>query len=115
LFSLKDQSLELLYLEGNNELYCWQRDYIQPFFEVNYFSASDTCSDIDDNEDFDADGISNRNELNNGTDPTQKNTQPITEQPESNSGGGSMSCFLLLLIISVRCMQGKKKIGLMFN
>ena len=54
---------------ANTNLYCWQKSYFTNRYTNNVFFSDDACDPSDDDNDFDNDGISNINEINNGGNP----------------------------------------------
>ncbi len=62
--------LQTLDLNGNIDVPCWQLDYVEIFGSLQSWNRPTTCDNsIDENNDFDGDNLSNRSELNNGTNP----------------------------------------------
>ncbi|NMP16383.1 zinc-dependent metalloprotease family protein [Thalassotalea sp. Y01] len=53
----------------NNPVYCWQVDYLQNFEDVYAIDLPVDCDDTTEYDDYDMDGTSNRDELNNNTNP----------------------------------------------
>ena len=58
------------------EFYCWQADYLRgiPEYYGNVYNFS--CDSTQDEEDFDGDGVSNRGELNRGSNPIENDNAP---------------------------------------
>ncbi|WP_371189105.1 reprolysin-like metallopeptidase [Thalassotalea maritima] len=55
---------------ANNPVYCWQQQYLQQFANIEQLVMSNSCSQSQDNNDYDYDGVSNIEELNQNSDPT---------------------------------------------
>ncbi len=95
LFLIAKTKLKELYLSENNNIYCWQQDYIQKYISLDKFEKSNQCSVLDDASDFDNDGISNDTELKQGDDPTTFNAI-INKKNES---GGVFDYFTIFLLL----------------
>lgn len=60
-------------------------------------------------QDNDNDGSSNLTEFQAGTDPNSSNSVPdAPETPDSNSGGGSITLFCMLLVLTLALIRRKK-------
>lgn len=63
-----NENWHLVKLFGSEQIYCWQIDYFSMFESANYFEFSN-CDDSQDEQDYDGDGQSNRQELDAGHRP----------------------------------------------
>jgi len=96
LFDLTNKSLEYLFVAGNDEIFCWQLDYLSAFISELEVNRTEECDISDDFNDFDLDGLSNREELNQNRNPVKKNQ---FETPSADSSGGGSFCRVLVLAI----------------
>lgn len=69
-------TLEFISLRGNDNIDCWQLDHLATGDSVWHLNRPQDCDTSRDREDFDGDGIDNREELDRGTDPTVANDTP---------------------------------------
>ena len=69
-------ALEFVSLRGNDNIHCWQLDHLATGANIWHLNRPEHCDTSHDQADFDADGISNREELDQGTDPTIANDAP---------------------------------------
>ncbi|WP_286232502.1 Calx-beta domain-containing protein [Thalassotalea sediminis] len=67
---------QVVNFSGVNEIKCWQQDYVKNYLTVITFTASANCSSTEDTQDFDGDGVSNRNEIDSGSYPIYHNNEP---------------------------------------
>lgn len=65
-----------LNFSGANAIYCWQLDYIDNRFNAEFVTRPNICSTSTDANDFDSDGMSNRDEIDNGSNPVYHNSLP---------------------------------------
>ncbi|GHF92302.1 Calx-beta domain-containing protein [Thalassotalea marina] len=61
---------------GAENVYCWQLDHIERYFVFESISRPISCNASQDSFDFDQDGITNRLELTNGTNPVFSSSLP---------------------------------------
>lgn len=100
IFGLVNHVLVNLDISDNDELFCWQQDYLQKFVANLELTKSTSCDNADDTNDFDSDGISNRQELNQNSNPIVKNQ--IESSDSSSSGGGTMVIWSIALLFMKR-------------
>jgi len=97
LFGLFDEKLTSVDLSENDDIYCWQKDFLNMKVDDQSVVFSPGCSSLDDNNDFDEDGRSNRQEINEGTDPTVFNSEVVEPESIAESGGGSVGIIGIFL------------------
>ncbi|MDO6446908.1 Calx-beta domain-containing protein [Colwellia sp. 1_MG-2023] len=56
-------------LFGSDNLYCWQVNYVEKFFQFENYQQPSACDTSDENQDFDTDGVTNSQEISNNTNP----------------------------------------------
>mgnify|MGYP000751870024 FL=1 len=62
-------------LFDSNSIYCWQVNYVDQFINYENYQQPNSCDASTDNQDFDNDGISNIEEINNNTNPLYSSDQ----------------------------------------
>lgn len=73
---LQLQNLERIQVKSDHPISCWQRDYLHTTDELRFYMWPETCHTDDDEGDFDGDGLSNRFELDQGSNPVIPNDEP---------------------------------------
>ncbi|MBJ2128705.1 leucine-rich repeat domain-containing protein [Alteromonas sp. IB21] len=76
------QNLTIYAASRGPDFYCWQQDYLETLPRYNSYVregyGSEGCDTSDDSNDYDGDGISNIDELNRQSNPTENDNQPAT-------------------------------------
>lgn len=74
LFNLHNTWTQIRLFDSNN-IYCWQVNYVDQFINYENYQQPNSCDTNTDSQDFDNDGISNIEEINNNTNPLYNSEQ----------------------------------------
>ncbi|MDG1752161.1 MAG: Calx-beta domain-containing protein [Thalassotalea sp.] len=73
-FNLHNSWSQINFAENNN-IYCWQLDYITSFIEHDYYQKPTICDSSTDASDADNDGVTNSTEIANNSNPLYNSEQ----------------------------------------
>jgi Leucine-rich repeat (LRR) protein len=68
--------IERVQLDAVDTIPCWQLDHLQTLSHLRFYKRPSDCSNLDDESDYDGDGVSNRAELVDGFSPVISNNLP---------------------------------------